>query len=151
MSLPGKGDFEKDLLTAKERDLRPLLDESAETLDLDYDQTAAMEGFLDEAWFAGTRTAHAQMRARAIARRHDIPLVRIDEIEAEFKVLMEESADTLNLSANLTICMWGFLGQAWIVGTQSCEAELMALFIERKSDVSEEARQWLEDEDERAT
>jgi hypothetical protein len=151
VSLPGKEDFENDLLTAMERDLRSLQEESAETLDLGSDQATEMAGFLSEAWFVGTRTAVVQMRARAEARRHDIPPVPIDRIEAEFKALMDRSAEILNLTASLTICMWNFLGEAWVVGTQTCEAELMALFIERKSDISEEARRWLEGEDERAT
>jgi hypothetical protein len=148
VSVAGSGDFQNDLLTAKERDLKPLLDESAEALDLDGDQTGEMERFLNDAWFSGTRTGHAQMRARVIARKHDVGPVRVEEIETEFKALMEESAETLNLTANLTICMWGFLGRAWTAGTHTCEAELMALFIETRSDVAEEAHQWLEDEGE---
>lgn len=144
MSLPGKEDFENDLLTAMERDLRSLQEESAETLDLGSDQATEMAGFLSEAWFVGTRTAVVQMRARAEARRHDIPPVPIDRIEAEFKALMDRSAEILNLTASQTICMWNFLGEAWVVGTQTCEAELMALFIETQSDVTEEARRWLE-------
>jgi hypothetical protein len=140
-----ENDFKKDLLRAKERDLQPLLDESADCLDLDYDQTADMEVFLNEAWFGGTRSGHAQMRERANQRRFDIKPVGLEEIETGFKALMEESADTLNLTLGETIRMWGFLGEAWIAGTKTCEAELMATFIELRSDVTEEAQKWLEE------
>lgn len=145
--MPWAGDeneFRNDLLSAKERDLKPLLGESADCLDLDYSQTADMEAFLNEAWFSGTRSGHAQMRERANQRRFDIKPVGLEEIEAGFKELMEESADTLNLTLGETIRMWGFLGEAWIAGTQTCEAELMATFLELRSDVAQEALDWLE-------
>jgi hypothetical protein len=143
----GSEDFERDLLAAKERDLKPLLEESAESLDLDYGQLDEMENFLTEAWFSGTRTAHVQMRARTLQRRADVGPVGVKEVEADFKALLEESADTLNLSLPLTIDMWGFLGQAWIAGTRTCEAELTAMVIELRSDVAAEALRWLEEED----
>jgi hypothetical protein len=141
--------FKHDLLTAKERDLKPLLDESTNCLGLDYDQTLSMEAFLNEAWFAGTRSGHAQMRERANQRRFDVGPVGLDQIEARFKALMEESADVLNLTIGLTIRMWGFLGQAWLAGTHTSEAELMATFIALRSDVAEEALEWLEGNDEK--
>lgn len=146
MSLSDDRDEElrKDLLRAKERDLKPLLEEGVRCLDLDREQALAMDGFLHEAWFGGTRSAHAQMRERTIQRRFDIAPVGVAEIEAEFKALMEESADALNLTVGLTVRMWGFLSEAWIAGTQTCEAELMATFFELRSDVSEEAQKWLE-------
>jgi len=140
VSLPDSEDFRNDLLAAKERDLKPLLEESADVLDLDYDQTMAMEDFLNLAWLSGTRSGHAQMRARATEPQPDV--------KAEFKALMEESADRLNLSVPRTISMWGLLHQAWMAGNRTCEAEIMALLIETKSDVAEEALQWLEDRDE---
>lgn len=150
MSLPGGGDFADDLLTAKERDLKPLLDESAESLDLDCDRSEEMERFLNEAWFFGSRNGHAQMRARVAARKFDIAPVRIAEIEGEFRALMEASADVLDLTMGKTICMWGILGRAWTAGTCTCEAELMALLIERNSNVAGEALKWLERKDETA-
>jgi hypothetical protein len=144
--LRGNDDFEHDLLAAKERDLKPLIEESAESLELDYGQAGEMETFLTEAWLTGTRTGHAQIRARADQRKADVGPVGVKEVEADFKALMEESADALNLSLPRTIAMWGFLGEAWIAGTRSCEAELMAMFIELRSDVAEEALQWLAEE-----
>lgn len=144
MSPPSSGDFERDLLTAKDRDLKPLLGESADALDLDYGQTDEMEALLDDAWFGGIRAGQAQMSARVAQRRHDVPVVGLEKIEASFKALMEESAATLNLTMGLTIRMWSFLGQAWIAGVKTCEAELMGFLIESRSDVAEEARRWLE-------
>lgn len=148
VSLPGDGDFADDLLSAKERDLKPLLEESGESLDLDYEQIVEMERFLDEAWFFGSRNGHAQMRARVAARNFQIAPVRVEEIEVQFRALMEASADVLNLSVNLTMTMWGILSRAWSAGTQTCEAELMALLIERDSDIASEALKWLEEEEE---
>jgi hypothetical protein len=145
MSSPDSEDFENDLLSAMERDLRPLLEESSECLELDHDQIVEMEGFLTDAWFAGTRSGHAQLRERAIQRKDDIAPVGVKEIEAGFKALMEESANALELTLPQTINMWGFLGRAWIAGTHTCEAEIMAKFLERNSDVGEEALQWLEE------
>jgi hypothetical protein len=144
VSFAGDGDFADDLITAKERDLKPLLEESAAGLDLDYGQNEEMERFLNEAWFFGSRNGHAQMRARVAARKFDIPAVRVEEIEIELRALMEASADVLNLTMGRTIAMWGVLGRAWTAGTQTCEAELMALLIERNSDVAGEAQEWLE-------
>lgn len=142
------GDFADDLLSAKERDLKPLLEESAEALDLDYSQLVEMERYLDEAWFFGSRSGHAQMQARVEARRFDIPPVRVKEIEVEFKALMEASADSLNLTTMMTVCMWSILSQAWVAGTKACEAELIALLIEQNSDIASEAQEWLESKDE---
>ncbi len=144
MSLSGSGDFESDLLAAKERDLKPLLEESEDWLGLDRDQAWDMESFLNDAWFSGSRSGHAQMRARALERRVDVRAVATERLEAEFKDLMEESANALNLSVPLTIGMWGFLEQAWFAGLRTCEAEIMALLLELKSDVAEEAQEWLE-------
>ena len=139
-------DFGNDLLAAKERDLKPLREESADQLDLDYEQTAALEDYLDLAWFSGTRSGHAQMQARATEPEPDIRAVAVESLESEFKVLMDESADTLNLTVPKTISMWNFLHQAWMAGNRTCEAELMGLYLELKSDVAEEALKWLEGE-----
>jgi hypothetical protein len=142
----GSGDFANDLLVAKERDLKPLLEESAESLELDRDQLITMETFLNEAWVSGTRTGQAQVHARAVKRQRMVDPVDLAPIEDEFKDLMEASADALNLTVNRTISMWDLLSRAWIAGTQTCEAELMALLIETRSDVTAEALQWLEEE-----
>jgi len=140
-------EFGNDLLVAKERDLKPLREQSEDALQLGYPQTEAMEDFLDLAWCAGLRAGKAQMEARATERKPNIPAVAIKHFEADFKDLMEDSADTLNLSLPSTIGMWGFLHQAWMAGNRTCEAELMGLFMEIRSDVAEEARKWLEEKE----
>jgi len=142
----GSGDFANDLLVAKERDLKPLLEESADSLELDRAGLITMETFLNEAWISGTRTGQAQVHARAVKRQRRVDPVELEPIEAEFKDLMEASADALDLTVNLTISMWDLLSRAWIAGTQTCEAELMALLIETQSDVAAEALQWLQEE-----
>lgn len=145
MPLPGNEDLRKDLLTAKERDLNPLVQESAASLQLDAGQVIQVETFLNEAWFSGTRTGHAQMVVRAIERRADVAPVGLDEVEADFQALMEESADTLNLTVHETINLWDYLGRAWIAGTRTCETEIMGRFLASRSDVGQEALDWLEE------
>jgi hypothetical protein len=148
VSSPHSEDFSNDLLAAKERDLKPLLEQSEEVLDLDYEQIEAMEDFLNLAWFSGIRSGQAQMHARATEADPDIRAVAVKHFEADFKELMERSADTLNLSLPGTISMWSFLHQAWMAGNRTCEAELMGLYLEMKSDVAEEALDWLGREEE---
>ncbi len=143
MSSPDREDFGHDLLAAKERDLKPLLEES-EDLDLDYDQGEAIEDFLNLAWFSGIRSGQAQMNARATESKADVRAVAVAHFEADFKGLMEQSADTLNLSLPATITMWGLLHQAWMAGNRTCEAELMGLYMEKMGDVAKEALEWLE-------
>lgn len=145
MSPRDSDEMGKDLLAAKERDLRPLLEESSEALDLDYEQTEAMEDFLTLAWFAGTRSGRDQMNARATEENPDIEAVAVSHLESDFKGLMDQSADTLNLTVPHTISMWKYLHSAWLAGNRTCENEMMALYLELTSDVGEEAREWLEE------
>jgi hypothetical protein len=134
----------RDLLAAKERDLKPLLKESSEFLDLGDEQAEGMEDFLDLAWAAGTRAGRDQMDARATQPKADVKAIVIRRFEVDFKALMEESADTLNLTVPHTIMMWGYLQEAWMAGSRTCEAELIAMYIELRSDVGEEAQEWLQ-------
>ncbi|HEX5928309.1 MAG TPA: hypothetical protein VFY48_02860 [Solirubrobacterales bacterium] len=138
-------EFGADLLAAKERDLTPLREECVGLLGLDAGQSAAMDALLDSAWFSGMRTGHDQMEARATQPDPDIRAVAIARLESEFKVLMEEAAERLNLTLTETINMWGLLHQAWMAGNRSGEAELMALYVELNTDVAEEVRRWLEE------
>lgn len=146
MSSQQGDDFRNDLLAAKERDLKPLREESGDALGLDYEQTEEMEDFLDSSWCAGLRSGQAQMEARAKERNPNIAAVAIEHFEVDFKELMEESADALNLTLANTIVMWSFLNQAWMAGNRTCEAEMMGLFMEVTNNVAEEAQKWLEDE-----
>src|SRR5258707_13978853 len=107
VSLPDSEDFRNDLLAAKERDLKPLLEESADVLDLDYDQTMAMEDFLNLAWLSGTRSGHAQMRARATEPQPDVKAVGVERLEAGFQTLIEGAAGRLHLSGARTRRTWG--------------------------------------------
>ena len=135
----------RDLLAAKERDLKPLLEESSELLQLDHEQTEAMQDFLSLAWFSGTRSGRDQMNARATEPEPDVEAVAGSHLESDFKGLMDQSANTLNLTVPHTINMWNYLHAAWMAGNRTCEAEMMALYLELTSDVGEEAREWLEE------
>jgi hypothetical protein len=141
----GNGDFRSDLLTAKERDLTPLFEESTESLDLDSRQAGQMEAFLDEAWFGGTYAGHAQVVGWAEKRGAEVPPPDMAAIEAEFKTLMEASAEALNLSVIATIHAWGILGRAWVAGVHSCRKELMAHLMVSTTDVADEALHWLQE------
>jgi hypothetical protein len=141
----GNGDFRSDLLTAKERDLSPLFEESAETLDLDSRQAVQMEAFLDEAWFGGSYTGHAQVLGWAEKQGTEVPPPDMAAVEAEFKGLMEASAEALDLNVVATIHAWGILGRAWVAGVHSCRNELMALLVTSRTDVAAEVQRWLEE------
>lgn len=137
----------RDLLAAKERDLKPLLEESTEVLELDFDQTEAMEDFLALAWFAGTHAGRDQMNARATETEPDLEAVAVSHLESHFKSLMDQSADTLNLTVPRTISMWNYLHAAWMAGNRTCETEMMVMYLERTTDVGEEALKWLDEKD----
>lgn len=113
-------------------------------LEFDYEQAEAMEDFLELAWFSGTRCGRDQIEARAIKKKADGAKSSIvSRLESEFRELMEQSADAMNLTVAHTIMMWNYLHEAWLAGNRTCEAELMALFIETQSDIGEEASRWL--------
>jgi hypothetical protein len=138
-------EFGEDLLAAKEQDLAPLREECVGMLNLDAGQAAAMDASLDSAWFSGLRAGHDQMEAQATQENPDIRAVAVGRLESEFKVLMEATAERLNLTLPETISMWGLLHQAWMAGNRSGSAELMALYVELNTDVAEEVRRWLEE------
>lgn len=137
-------EFGDDLLAAKERDLGPLREEGEEELGLDPEQAMAMAAFLDAAWFSGLRAGLEQMRVRATEPEPDIGAVAMERFESEFKLVMEQAAERLNLSLTETIGMWGVLHRAWMAGNRSGETELIALYLELNSDVAGEIRRWLE-------
>lgn len=131
--------------TAKEQDLRPLSEESAEALALDARQLAAMESHLDEAWFFGVRTGHAVMREAREGRADPRPVIL--SMQEEFRGLMENLAETLNTTVGATIQAWDYLGQAWIAGARFWEVEITARLIESQAGGSEEALRRLEEAD----
>jgi hypothetical protein len=141
-------------VSARDRDLRPLLEEGVAELDLCQEKTSAFEAFLEEAWLSGTRNGHAKLLNHALRRREQLsteshePLVepaQIEDIEAEFKAMMEASAEVLGLPMGRTMVLWNFLSRAWTAGVSTYESEVMASLIERNSDIAGEAQRWLED------
>jgi hypothetical protein len=139
-------DFGSDLLAAKERDLQPLLEGSLRLLNLDYDQIQTMDDSLTLAWCSGLRSGYAQLEAKATQPNPDLTAIARERLETDFKTLMIESADTMNLTMHETMSMWGFLQEAWMAGNATSTDEIMRLYIEVNSNVPEEARQWLEEE-----
>lgn len=128
----------ENMLEAEKRALEPLLRESAEALELDEEQILDMDSFLAEAWVAGALAGHANMTSKVL----DNPL-DLDDFEARVKPLVEDSADTLNLTISQTLKMWDYLSQAMVAGVKSSETELTAMLIEERHDIGEEAVEWL--------
>jgi hypothetical protein len=147
VSLRDGRDLKSHFLSAKDRDVESLVREGEEALGLDGEQAAGMEAFLTKAWFSGSHACHAQMLAQVRERAPDIGRLDVAPLEADFKALMDESAETLNLTVTETVSMWALLGRACIAGIQTCRAEITALILEASSaDVGEEALRWLEEQ-----
>lgn len=130
----------QNMLAAERRALEPLLRESAESLNLDEERLIEMDAFLAQAWVAGALAGHANMTSKVL----DDPL-ELGDFEARVKPLVEESADTLNLTVSETLRMWDYLSQAMVAGVKSSETELTAMLIEQKHDIAGEALGWLEE------
>lgn len=142
-------------ISARERDLNPLLAEGRADFELDAERGQLLEAFLENAWLVGTRSGHAKLLNHAIRQREEhsgideaapVEAVDMDSIQVEFKAMMEASAETLNLSVARTVALWDLLSRAWTAGVQTYESEVMASLIERKGDIAGEAQRWLEDE-----
>lgn len=128
--------------TAKEQDLKPLAEESAETLDLDSRQLAAMESCLHEAWFFGVRTGHRVMIETKMGETDPTPVIA--GMQGEFQELMERLGDALNTTVGTTIQAWNYLGRAWIAGARFWEVEIAARLIEHQTGGFEEMLRRLE-------
>src|SRR4051812_45441665 len=110
--------------SAKERDLKPLAEESAEALDFDALQMAELESYLHDAWFFGIRTGHTVMVETKMGQSDATPVIL--GMQDEFQELMEQCAESLNTTIGATIHAWNYLGQAWIAGARFWEVEIAA-------------------------
>ena len=129
--------------SAKERDLRPLIEEGAEILGLDARQRDAMDGCLREAWLFGVRTGYEFMVGSKPGEAASAPVTR--EMQSEFRDLMERLAESLDTTVGATIQAWDYLGRAWIAGAQFWEVEIVARLIEQQTGGLEEMLRRLED------
>ncbi len=142
-------------VSARERDLRPLLEDSTTTLELNGDQVRAMETFLGEAWLSGTRSGHAKLMKHARRCQEDpgqgqgesspVDADQLQCVEGELRSLMEVSGEALALPSEQAPTLWDYLSKAWTAGVQTYETEVMASLIERKFDVTIEMQRWLQD------
>jgi hypothetical protein len=128
---PGNDSLPTAVLTAKEQDLRPISEESAEILELDERQVAAMEKHLHEAWFFGIRTGYKVMVETKMGQSDPSPVIA--GMQGEFQELMENLADELNTTVGATIAAWNYLGRAWLAGAKFWEVEIAARLIETSS------------------
>lgn len=129
--------------TAKEQDLKPLAEESAETLGFDSRQLAEMESFLHDAWFFGVRTGHRVMVETKMGQEDPSPVIA--SMQGEFQELMESLGDALNTTVSATIQAWNYLGRAWVAGARFWEVEIAARLIERQAGGFEEMLRRLEE------
>jgi len=122
--------------SAKEQDLKPLAEESAVTLELDDQQLAEMEQYLQDAWFFGIRTGHAVMLETRMGQTDATPVIH--GMQGEFQDLMERLAEDLDTTVGTTLAAWDYLGQAWIAGAKFWEVEIAARLIESQASGFEE-------------
>ena len=132
----GNNSLSAAVRSAKEHDLKPLAEESAETLALDDQQLAEMEQYLQDAWFFGIRTGHAVMLETRMGQTDATPVIH--SMQDEFQELMESLAEDLNTTVGITLAAWDYLGQAWIAGTRFWEVEIAARLIEAQAGSFEE-------------
>jgi hypothetical protein len=123
--------------SAKERDLKPLAEESAESLAFDSRQLAEMETYLHEAWFFGIRIGHAVMVETKMGETDPTPVIL--GMQDEFQELMERCAEALNTTVSATLEAWDYLGRAWVAGARFWEVEIAARLIESQTGGSDEA------------
>lgn len=116
---------------AKAHDLKPLTEQSAETLNLDTDQLAELEAYLDDAWFFGIRTGHAVMIETKMGETDPQPVIL--SMQGEFQDLMERLAEDLDTTVGTTLAAWDYLGQAWVAGARFWEVEIAARLIESQA------------------
>ncbi|MDQ3724340.1 MAG: hypothetical protein M3335_00375 [Actinomycetota bacterium] len=134
---PGNDSLPTAVLTAKEQDLRPISEESAEILGLDERQVAAMEKHLHEAWFFGIRTGYKVMVETKMGQSDPRPVIA--GMQDEFQKLMEDLADALETTVGATIAAWDYLGRAWLAGARFWEVEIAARLIETSAGGIDEA------------
>jgi len=127
--------------SAKERALKPIAEESAESLDLDAQQLAELEGYLHDAWFFGIRTGQAVMIETKMGKTDPQPV--IISMQGEFQDLMERLAEDLDTTVGTTLAAWNYLGQAWVAGARFWEVEIAARLIESETGGFDEALQRL--------
>jgi hypothetical protein len=118
------------VLTAKEQDLKPLLEEGGRVLELDGRQIAELETYLHHAWFFGVKTGHKVMVETRMGQADPTPAIL--SMQGEFQELMERCADALNLTVGATLEAWSYLGRAWIAGASFWEVEISARLIEQE-------------------
>ena len=118
------------VVTAKEQDLKPLLEESGQALELNRGQAAALETYLHRAWFFGVKTGHKVMLETKMGQTDPAPAVL--SMQDEFQDLMERCADALNLTVGATLEAWSYLGRAWIAGARFWEVEIAARLLEQR-------------------
>jgi hypothetical protein len=129
--------------SAKERDLKPLAEESAEALELDSRQLGVMESYLHDAWFFGVRTGHTVMVETKMGETDATPVIL--GMQDDFQELMERCAESLNTTVSATIQAWNYLGRAWIAGARFWEVEIAARLIETRAGGFDEVLRRFED------
>ena len=139
----GKDSLRTAALAAKKEALRPLAEESEQTLGLDARQLEEMEGYLHDAWLFGIKTSHKVMVETKMGITDPSPVIA--GMQDEFQELMEAMAEALNTTIAKTIAAWSLLGRAWIAGARFWEVEIAARLIEAHSSSLDQGLQSLEE------
>ncbi len=117
--------------------MKPIAEESAESLDLDEQQLAELELYLHDAWFFGIRTGQAVMIETKMGKKDPGPVIHA--MQDEFQEMMERLAEDLDTTVGTTLAAWNYLGQAWVAGARFWEIEIAARLIESQAGGFEEA------------
>ena len=129
--------------SAKEQDLKLLVEECSRELELHPGQVTTIWSYLEEAWFFGVRAGHAVMVEAKPGQPDPDPVAL--EMREEFQDLMEGLADDLGATVGVTICAWDYLGRAWIDGARFWSVEITARQIEASAVGLDEALRHLQE------
>lgn len=136
--------FTTTLLTARERDLKPLAEEAAEQLDLDLERLETVALYLNGAWFLGIKTSYKVVIESKIGGKAVKPV--LFSMEDEFREIIESCGDELKTTVRTTLKAFELIGEAWVKGVDFWEVESTALLLEHQEGGLEEALDRIEEE-----
>ena len=99
------------VLTARERDLRPLAEEAFEQLDLGPERLETVAFYLNRAWFFGIKTSYKIVIESKIQGKEVEPV--LFSMHDEFREIVESCGDELNTTVGKTIKAFKLIGEAW--------------------------------------
>ncbi|MFL5898191.1 MAG: hypothetical protein ACJ76D_06960 [Solirubrobacterales bacterium] len=138
--------FTTTLLTARERDLKPLAEQAIEELDLGPEQLETLAFYLNRAWFFGIKTSYKIVVESKIGGKAVKPV--LFSMHDEFREIIESCGDELKMTVGTTIKTFELLGEAWVRGVDFWEVESTALLLEHQEGGFGEVLERIEEEKE---